>query len=345
VRPLVALLMVVSVCGCTSSPTASSEPRQATITVGARAGTPAAGAGSVWVPNTGDGTVSRIDPSSNRVIASIKIGEATSFYHDVCEPYGSVHSFMVTTFNVRRCDLPSAVAAGARSVWAAKNDTNAIVQIDPASNRIVKTVPIQVVPFSMLVTDDAVWITSYEDDAIVRVDPAGASVAAVIRRPGQGPTGLASSSGFLWVANSRGASVSRINPKTNAVDQTVPITCPSTCLAGPEPLAIASTSQAIWVRNVGNGTLARIDTDTIRVSALIDVESFYGRDGQDAIGVTSSAVWLSGISLERVDPESNRVARIPTEGGITLTVGFDSLWVTDTVGHIVRLDPRRLKPS
>jgi hypothetical protein len=46
-----------------------------------------------------------------------------------------------------------------------------------------------------------------------------------------------------------------------------------------------------------------------------------------------------------VDPESNRVARIPTEGGITLTVGFDSLWVTDAVGHIVRLDPRRLKPS
>ena len=34
----------------------------------------AAGAGSVWVANSDDGTVTRIDPASNQVTAAIPIG-------------------------------------------------------------------------------------------------------------------------------------------------------------------------------------------------------------------------------------------------------------------------------
>ena len=34
----------------------------------------AVGAGSVWVANSGDGTVSRIDPTAGKVIATIEVG-------------------------------------------------------------------------------------------------------------------------------------------------------------------------------------------------------------------------------------------------------------------------------
>ena len=68
-----------------------------------------------------------------------------------------------------------------------------------------------------------------------------------------------------------------------------------------------------------------------------------GRDGQDAIGVTPSAIWLSGISLQRIDPSTGRVVRTVDQGGITLAAGFGSLWVTDVVGRILRLDPQRLR--
>lgn len=34
----------------------------------------AVGAGAVWVANSGDGTVSRIDPRTNHVIATIPVG-------------------------------------------------------------------------------------------------------------------------------------------------------------------------------------------------------------------------------------------------------------------------------
>ena len=36
----------------------------------------AVGAGGVWVANSREGTVSRIDPQSNRVIATIRVGHS-----------------------------------------------------------------------------------------------------------------------------------------------------------------------------------------------------------------------------------------------------------------------------
>jgi hypothetical protein len=41
----------------------------------------AVGAGSVWIPNVGDGTLSRIDPATNAVVATIDL-EATSSFAD-----------------------------------------------------------------------------------------------------------------------------------------------------------------------------------------------------------------------------------------------------------------------
>jgi YVTN family beta-propeller protein len=46
------------------------------ITVGAGPTALASGAGAVWVANTTAGTVSRIDPATNKVVATIKIGNA-----------------------------------------------------------------------------------------------------------------------------------------------------------------------------------------------------------------------------------------------------------------------------
>jgi YVTN family beta-propeller protein len=311
-----------------------------TIVVGQRPGTPAIGAGAVWIPNTGDGTVSRIDPTTGRVVSTIQIGDAAALYRRVCEPYGSVHSFMVTSFHVRRCDLPSAVSAGPSSVWVAKNDSNEIVRVDPATNRVVARTDVGVVPFDLLVTNDAVWVSSYDDDALVRVDPSG-KVVATIPMAGAGPTGLAAGGSSLWVANSRGGSVSRIDPASNRVVATIPMTCGGQCLAGPVPLPLAALPDQVWTRNEGDGSVARIDPGVDRVVATIDVDAFYGRDGQDAIAVTPSGVWFTGIRLQRIDPKTNRLGSNLDETGITLAYGYGSLWVTDIVGRVLRIDPGR----
>ena len=162
----------------------------------------------------------------------------------------------------------------------------------------------------LLVTPAAVWVTSYDDDAIVRIDPISGRMLTTIRVPGRGPTGVAEADGALWVANSRNGSVSRIDPVSNQVTATISMTCRSQCLGGAVPLALAAVANQIWIRNEGDGTVARIDTRTNMVVGTIDVDTFYGRDGQDAIGVTPSAIWLSGISLQRIDPSTGRVVRV-----------------------------------
>jgi hypothetical protein len=72
--------------------------------------------------------------------------------------------------------------------------------------------------------------------------------------------------------------------------------------------------------------------------ATIDVGSFYGRDGLDGMAVTASGIWISGLQLERIDPSRNQVVERRAQTGITLAFGEGSLWVTDMLNRIARLD-------
>lgn len=336
------IFAVAVVCAaCTNAAPPSLGPVLATVAVGARPGTPVAGLGAVWVPNTGDGTVSKIDPSTNRRVATWRVGDAAAFYARVCEPFGSVHSFMGTTFNVRRCDLPSAVVTHANLLWAAGNDTNSIVGLDPSSGRPRVTIPIGATPFDLAADDRSVWVTSYWDDAIVRVDTASETVVTTIREPGQGPSGVAVSGNTIWVANSRAGTVVRIDGPSNQVTATVSLPCHQPCPIGPTPLALAATANALWVRNEQSGTLSRIDPTTNQVVATIDIGAFDGRAGLDAMAVTSSTLWLTGVNLQRVDTGSTTLAGTLDMNAFSLASGFGSLWVTDVQGRIQRIDPQR----
>ena len=145
----------------------------------------------------------------------------------------------------------------------------------------------------------------------------------------------------VWVAISRTGTVARIDAGSNRVVATIPVPCSASCWSGPTPLPIAVASGAVWVRNEGIGTLSRIDPTTNTVVATLDVNTFNGRSGQDAIAVAPSGIWLGGISVEAIDPASNRVVKTIDQPGITLAYGYGSLWVTDTSGRILRIDPQR----
>ncbi len=340
IRVGVVVAIVLALVSCTPSQAVPSGPVLASIAVGSRPGTPAVGLGAVWIPNTGDGTVSRIDPASNRRVATFHVGDAGAFYRRVCQPYGSVHSFMVTTFHVRRCDLPSSIATANGLLWVAKNDTNTILAIDPKDGHQVASIPVGVTPFELRANDQALWVTSYDDNVVVRIDVRSKQVVQTIAQPG-GPSGLALDGENVWVAISRTGTVARIDASSNRVVATIPVPCSASCWSGPTPLPIAVASGAVWVRNEGIGTLSRIDPTTNTVVATLDVNTFNGRSGQDAIAVAPSGIWLVGISVEAVDPASNRVVKTIDQPGITLAYGYGSLWVTDTSGRILRIDPQR----
>jgi streptogramin lyase len=323
--------------GRTDATQAPRGPVQAIIAVGHRPGVPVAGEGAVWVPNTADGSISRIDPRTNRVVATLRIGDQPAFYHRSCEAKWNVHAFMGPSFHVRDCDLPSAVAVGSGALWVLKNDDPRVLRIDPKSGHIVGGIPLSFLPFDIAATNDGVWITGYYDDAVVRIDPKTNHVVANLTVP-DGASGIAVGAGAVWVASSIGGTVTRIDPATNRVVATVTLDCPARC-DGSVPLAVAATAEAVWVRTVGDGLVARIDPQTNRVVTTIAVTPSVGRDGQDHLVVQGGSLWVSGISLQRIDPLANHVAGTVDVNATSVNAGFGSLWITDVFGRVERINP------
>jgi len=81
------------------------------------------------------------------------------------------------------------------------------------------------------------------------------------------------------------------------------------------------------------GTATPIEADPVLATITVGA-----RAGTPA----TAGVRLSGVSLQRIDPVTNRVVRAVDQGGITMAAGFGSLWVTDVLGRILRIDPQRL---
>jgi DNA-binding beta-propeller fold protein YncE len=325
----------------TSSPTtattpAASGPAAAVIKVGVRPGIPAITSNAVWVPNTGEGTVSRIDPQSNRVSATLRIGDQLAFYKRDCEGKGSVHSFMVTSFHVRDCDLPSALAAAANSLWVAKNDDQAIWRIDPSNGHLLARIPVGLVPFDMAVSNDSVWVTGYWTDQLVRIDTTTNQVVARIVMP-DGPSGIAISGQAVWVASTIAGEVVKIDPTSNRIVATLSLACPTTCYQGSLPLTLVSTADALWVRTTGDGLLVKVDPAGNKVVASVEVTYPLGRNGLDRVALFNGSIWVCGTSLQRIDPQTNRVSANIDVSATSVIAGFGSLWITDILGHLERL--------
>jgi peptide/nickel transport system substrate-binding protein len=101
------------------------------------------------VVNSRDGTVSRIDPGTNSVAATIAVGAE-----------------------------PGVVAAG-RSVWVTVSSTADIVQIDPATNLPVRRIAARSRPRGIVEAEGDVWFTARADT--------GSHRGGTLRIIGQGP--------------------------------------------------------------------------------------------------------------------------------------------------------------
>ncbi len=116
----------------------------ATITVGAAPEQVALGAGSVWVANSGDGTVSRIDPATNKVVATIHVGTN-----------------------------PKWVVVGFGSVWVTDPGTNTLYRLDPGSGKITGKVAVGGGAESTAIGDGSIWVVNQNDGTVSRVVPNG----------------------------------------------------------------------------------------------------------------------------------------------------------------------------
>jgi YVTN family beta-propeller protein len=320
---LLAAALTLAACG-QSKPQPSGPHVVATVHVGVTPGLPLVAGGFVWVPNSADGTISKIDPGASRVVDTIRVGDTARLQQQGCKP-PNIHAVPVGSFLVRLCDIPSALAFGAGSVWAAKGDGPAIVRIDPRSDSVTATIPFAGHPFALAFGPSGLWIIDWLSASISLIDPDQNRVVAT--RAGVPGGSLLEAGGALWVSNSQGDQVLRVDPKSLDVTATIPV--------GRLPLALVYFSGAVWVRDEKGSSVERIDPLRNQVVSRIPVGFFLGRDGQDGIGLTSHGLWVGGLDLEMVDPARARVTeRVPLTAIAVAGDGRSGLWTSDLVGTV-----------
>ena len=136
--------------------------------------------GALWAACYIEGEVLRIDPAANRVVARINVG------------YG-VHS----------------LASGAGSVWATNHETGKLTKIDAATNAVVATLATSINP-AIVFALDAVWVSGR--DAVLKIDPATNRIAGRLPVGSGEYYGLAYSAGSLWMSTIGERRVLRLDP-------------------------------------------------------------------------------------------------------------------------------------
>ena len=157
------------------------------------------------------------------------------------------------------------------------------------------------------------------------------------------PSDVAIAPNGVWVTNWNDNTLSRIDPATSQVLQTVPLTL--TGNAGPDSIAFGDGS--LWVTtievddnsNLLAGSLERVSPTTGQQQATVPI----GRGAFD-VEVSPGAVWVTAYednAVMRIDTATNTVAAtIPVPGGpVGLAFGAGSLWVSSDDGKVARIDP------
>jgi YVTN family beta-propeller protein len=166
----------------------------------------------------------------------------------------------------------------------------------------------------------------------------GAGLLADSVQVGLSPDGLAFGAGSLWAANRTDGTVSRIDPDTHAVVQTIPV--------GALPNEVAVTGNDVWVVNFGDGTVSRINARTNRPVARIVV-------GNQPVAIASgpSGVWVANRgddTIQRIDPITGRADKAVVVGDSPSGIAVDAtaVWVcSDADGTVSEFDPVTLQPG
>jgi YVTN family beta-propeller protein len=269
----------------------------------------ALGEGSVWVANSGDGTVSRIDPVGNKVTGVIPVGKR-----------------------------PVAIAFGEGAVWVANFLGNSVSRIDPATNKVVATIPLDTNPTSIAAGEGSVFVASALQIIVTEllpvvvvwlIDPDTNTVTATSRVAGACNGLVAEGEGAAWVATEQ--MVARVEPATGKIL--------SEFNPGVAIFGITVGDGSVWVARAGlPARVLRLDAAGKRVQAEIPVGNTRVTPTQltcphIALTTGNGSLWVTNVddgSISQIATVSNDVVDSFVVGkGLTgLALGQGGLWVT-----------------
>lgn len=174
------------------------------------------GFGSVWVPSCGDDRVYRLDRSTGRIVAKIRVPQVVG---ESGSAVGGGGVWLVTgTDQVSRIDATTnevrsfpvafsvgAVAVGFGSAWATIWEDGTVQRLDPDTGEVLATIPVGEGPLWISIGEDAVWVSNQSSGTVSRIDPETDTSAAEIDIGGPFEGGdIAAGDGVVWAATGDG---------------------------------------------------------------------------------------------------------------------------------------------
>ena len=277
------------------------------------------GDGALWV--SGFGSVSRLDPASDRLIAAIRAPGSDEY---------------------------SRVAVGEGSVWVTSTSRGVVYRIDPSTDRVTATIHTGGPAQGIAVGGGRIWVTLVlpGPGKLIAIDPRSNHVSGPPITVGPGPGQVVYGQHAVWVQNTSPASVMRINPESGQI--TTVIGTATLSPGSPGPGAIAVGYRSLW--SVANGALTRLAPGGGRTIARIAIPRAVG------IVLAEGEVWV--LSYPRsssptlfepikhtagvwaIDPHTDRTVRQPIRlhalQPIAFTTSEHGLWVADFPSTLTR---------
>ena len=260
---------------------------------------------AVWVGSTGPFAVHRIDPKTNRRIASVRLP---------AEPCAGL-------------------AIGFGSLWVPLcSAIPRLAKVDLQSDRLIsvfKTGP-AAAEGGVTASPDSIWLVIDRLGSLARIDPDTGTVRQITHLPA-GSFNPFYSDGQIWVTRADGSEVTSVDASTGTVLATVP--------TGPGPRFLTAGAGAIWTLNQGDGTVTRIDTRTKQPTHTIALR-IPGKGGDISFG--GGMIWatLWKVPLSLVDgATATLLCQWGGPGGDSLGIGHGAIWLTDYhAGTISRIE-------
>jgi YVTN family beta-propeller protein len=270
--------------------------------------------GSIWVTDGPGEAVTRIDPATNTVIATIPTGRPVGY-----------------------------IAAGGGAVFVASSLTDTLLRIDPATNSIVATFSSGgLMPAGMRVADGYLWVANHHGDptgSVAKIDLATNQVLALIplgaAQLTSGPASIEATQGAIWVGVPNLSVVARIDTATAAVTDLIPMR--SACGG------LAAIDDSLFVGGGGNDCapgITRVDVASRQAIERIVTGGFVG-----GVAAGDGSVWGGAFAsgfLVRLDAATSEVTGMLKLRGspVNVAYGAGAVWVTDEDAHTVtRVQP------
>ena len=273
----------------------------AAVPVGTNPAAVAGGGGLVWVANRRDGTVTVVDPGTNRVQETLPAsgsgpvgpggpglayagGNLWVANTDQGQVARAALDTDATPITVGASPIALAAAPDADIVWVAgrtRSGGGLLARIDARTNQVDSKIPLRHAPSGLAVALDGgtVWTVTTEDRTLRSFDTRTGDPGKPVKLR-LTPDQVVLGDGAVWVTSTSRDTVLRIDPATSKAKE---------IRVGNGPSGIAFGADRVWVANGLDGTVSAIDPQTNDVAT----RRLGFRPAAVAVVAEQRAVWVA----------------------------------------------------